>query len=58
MNILFINIIFYDLRFLRYRECPYSVTFPYTLLYITKYINGCIFVHLTHYTVTKAIHLK
>ena len=29
MNNLLINIFLYDLWFLRYRECPYSVTFPY-----------------------------
>ena len=29
MNILFIKIFVYDLWFLRYLECPYSVTFPY-----------------------------
>ena len=29
MNILFIKHFVYDLWFLGYRECPYSVTFPY-----------------------------
>ena len=28
MNILVITIFVYDLWFLRYRECPYSDTFP------------------------------
>ena len=30
----------YDLWFLRYRECPYSVTFPYMDNYKIKYTSS------------------